>query len=286
MELTRHRHVPSQRPFAGALGGLRFAAVFLLAATAAPFATAANAAAQSDRGFLLGTPRASLAVRLGYNQPRGGGGEGNLWEFTRQELTVDKGDFAGIHLGGDLGIRADERLDVVIGIGYSRAEADSEFRDWVGEDDLPITQKTAFRTVPITIGLKGYLWERGRSVGRFAWIPRRWNPYAGIAGGLVWYQFEQYGEFVDYTSQEIFPDHFRSSGHAPTLHLTGGFDVSLTARLTLAAEGRYSFANASLGPECRESGYEELECEGSDFSGFPDLDLSGYQATVGLAVRF
>jgi len=134
--------------------------------------------------------------------------------------------------------------------------------------------------------VKAYLWERGRSVGRFAWIPRRWNPYAGIAGGLVWFQFKQYGEFVDEESLEIYQDHLLSSGRAPAVHLTGGLDVSLTARLTLAAEGRYSFAKAPLEPECEESAFEERRCREPDFKGFPDLDLAGFQATVGLAVRF
>lgn len=229
--------------------------------------------AQAGRDFLLGTPVASLSIRAGYHLPRAGGGDGrqSLWDFTRQELTVETRDLASLQLAGDLGVRLGERLDAVLGVGFSRARTQSELREWVGEDDLPITQDTEFRTIPLTLGVRAYLRERGRSVGQFAWIPRKWNVYAGVAGGLVWYRFRQFGEFVDYESRDIFQDNFDSDGRAPTLHFLGGAEVSLGPRVALVGETRYGFAKAPLE---------------ADFVGFPDLDLAGFQATAGVSVRF
>ena len=236
-------------------------------------ATAVDLAAQSGRGFLLGTPRASLAIRAGINLPRAASGNGtqSLWDLTREQLTVETADLAGTSIAGELGIRASERLDVTFTVGYTLAETRSEFRDWVDEDDLPIEQSTEFTTRPLTVGVKAYLKDRGRAVGRFAWIPRTWNPYAGVAGGLVWYRFEQFGDFVDYDNLDIFTDNFLSEGKAPTIHLFGGVDVSVNSRMLLTGEARYGFARGPLE---------------ADFVGFPRLDLAGFQVTGGIAFRF
>ena len=257
----------------GRLARFAIPAPALAVGLASTLAGAPELAAQTGRGFLLGTPVASLTVRAGYSLPRAGGGNGqqSLWDFTREELTVETSDFGGLHLAGDLGVRVGSRLDAVLGVGFSRAKTESEFRDWVGEDDLPISQNTEFKTVPVTVGARAYLWKRGRSVGQFAWIPRKWNAYAGLAGGVVWYRFSQVGEFVDYEDSDIFEDRFVSDGRAPTIHFMGGVEVSLGPRVALAGEARYGLAKAPLD---------------ADFVGFPDLDLAGFQATAGVAVRF
>ncbi len=248
-------------------GGLTLALVL----AGSPGLGAAEAAAQ-DRGFLLQAPRMSLAVKAGWGLPRAGGsGAESLWQFTREQLTVETGDFAGLAVGGELGVRLTERLELTVAAVRTSAETQSEFRDWVGEDDLPIAQSTRFSTTPLTLGIKAYLWNRGRSVGRFAWVPRRWNPYVGVAGGVVWYEFRQRGEFVDYETQDIFDDVFLSNDRAPTIHFVGGADVTLRSRVVLTGEARYAFASAPLD---------------SDFVGFSDLDLAGLQVTAGIALRF
>jgi hypothetical protein len=76
---------------------------------------------------------------------------------------------------------------------------------------------------------------------------------------------------VDFENLDIFPDVFESSGWTPTAHVLAGADFSLTPRLALNAEGRYGWAKADMGP---------------DFVGFDKIDLAGFQATLGLSVRF
>ncbi len=226
-----------------------------------------------QRGFLLGTPKASLTFRAGLSVPRAASGSAaeSLWDFSRRQLTVETGDFAGASLGADLGVRASERVDATLSVMYSRGETRSEFRDWVDADDLPIEQSTVFSTVPVVLGVKVYLRERGRAIGRFAWIPRTWNPYGGVAAGWTRYRFEQWGDFVDFETLDIFADNFLSEGWGRTVHLLGGMDVQVNRWATLNGEARYGFAKAPLG---------------SDFVGFPDLDLGGLQATVGIGLRF
>ena len=229
---------------------------------------AADAVAQSPPDFLFRAPSVSLGLRGGYAVARA---SGEIFDFTREELTLARSDFDAPSFGGQLAVRVAPRVDVAVDVSVAETRSRSEFRDWVDLDDLPIEQETAFRRVPLTFGVKAYLKDRGRSVGRFAWVPNRWAPYVGAAAGWVWYRFEQVGDFVDYETLDIFGDTFTSSGRAPTLHLYGGADWSLGPQFFLTAEARYAWANADMG---------------ADFVDFDPVDLSGLQATVGLSVRF
>jgi hypothetical protein len=88
---------------------------------------------------------------------------------------------------------------------------------------------------------------------------------------LMWYRFEQIGDFIDFDTTRVFPDAFRSSGWTPTVHAIGGVDISLHSRLALTTEARYEWGKAELS---------------SDFAGFDRLDLSGFTLTTGISVRY
>lgn len=234
--------------------------------------------AAQERDFLLRTPAVTLSIRGGYTVPRlGGGGDAqSLWDFTMQHLTVENRDLAGPHVTVEVGVHASERLDFVVAVGHSSSSVHSEFREWVGSDGLPINQTTEYTNTPVTAGLKAYLMPRGRSVGSYAWIPRNFNAFVGFAGGMVWYRFEQYGEFVDYVTQDIFVSNLRSVEKGATMHVFTGLDVSINERMMLTGEARYGFAKGPL--QRNYHGY-------SDFVGFPDLDLSALKLSLGVGVR-
>ena len=244
--------------------------VFVLGAVLALVGPGSTQLAAQDSGFLFGTPKGTLALKVGYSIPRA---SSDLFTFTQDELTVDAADFNGVGLAGELGFRISERLDLTASVGFSESRTRSEFRDWVDESDLPIEQETRFSMVPLTVGFKTYLSQRGRRVGRLAWVPseNKVNPYVGGAVGVTWYQFEQFGDFIDYETLDIFPDNFYSEGSAPTVHVLGGVDVTLSPRVYFTAEGRYGWAEAPLD---------------GDFIGFEDLDLAGFQGSIGIGFRF
>lgn len=230
-------------------------------------------ATQQRADFLFGAPRVALTIKSGVVLPRAGSGGDteSLWDFTRSQLTVATRDLSGTTLGGEVAVRATERLDLTFSLAYNSSSTRSEFRDWVDLDDQPIEQTTRFSTLPLTAGVKLYLRDRGRALGRLAYLPRTWNPYLGVAGGLVWYRFEQRGDFVDFETLDIFRTTFHSSGRGPTVHLLGGVDFSLMKHVMLVGEGRYAFGSAPLN---------------SEFVGFPDLDLAGFQITFGLSLTY
>ncbi|MGD8322255.1 MAG: outer membrane beta-barrel protein [Gemmatimonadota bacterium] len=243
--------------------GSAVALAFTLSALALP---ARSAAQQHD--FLFRTPRVSLGVRGGYALPTV---SSDIFDFTRDQLTVSRSDFNAAAWGLELAVRASDRVDIAFDLGYARSNTRSEFRDYVDNNDLPIEQTTEFRRVPFTVNAKVYLRDRGRSVGRFAWIPYRWTPFVGGGVGTMWYRFEQNGDWIDFNTMEVFPDTWISDGRAPALDVFGGTDMSLGPSFFVTFEGRYTWAKADMS---------------QDFVDFNKVDLSGFQATAGISVRF
>jgi hypothetical protein len=219
-------------------------------------------------GFLFGAPRVTMTVRGGFDLARA---QSDIFSFATEHLTVDRGDFSGFSGGLDFSVRLVDRVDLMLSGSYTGRTTGSEFRKWIGDDDLPVEQTTRFERAPVTANVKAYLLPRGRSIGRYAWLPARVAPYMGAGGGGMWYRFRQEGEFVDFRTQRIFRDQLESTGWAPTAQAFAGADLSLTPRLALTADTRYTWAKTGLGVAFEE---------------FDPIDLSGLSATVGFSVRF
>ena len=240
--------------------GIAFALLAALPATAF--------AQDTGNGFLFGSPHGSATFRGGWSAPRA---SGDLFAFTTDQLTLNRGDFSSPDVGMDLTFHVFRRTELVFSGDFSGMSKKSEFRKFIDNNDLPIEQTTRFRRIPLTASVKQYLTSTGRSIGKFAWIPSRAAVYVGAGGGLQYYRFEQEGDFIDPTTLVVFPDHFKSEGWAPTAHVLAGFDYTLSPRWAVTTEGRYLWSHADLS---------------NDFSGFKPLDLSGFATNVGLTVRF
>lgn len=248
-----------------------FAVRAALLATFALVSTADIASAQSSgEGFLFRSPRGSFSIHGGYAMPRAGS---DVFSDATSLLTIDKRDFSSFSVGGDISYALTSRFDLVFGGDFSSATKDSEYRDWVDNNEQPIEQTTDFKRVPLAFSLKYYIADRGRSVSQFAWIPSKYSPYVGIGGGATWYRFRQEGDFVDFQrDNEVFPAELESSGWAPTGHAMAGVDYTMSPRLALTVEGRYSLGKASL--------------DQNVYQGFEKIDLAGFVGTVGFKVRF
>jgi Outer membrane protein beta-barrel domain len=243
---------------------LAAAGLVALAATAPAAARAQNA----GDGFLFHRPVGGFVLRGGFASETA---SGDLYSFLTDQFTLDKGDFRAPSFGADALVTVAPRLDLVFGAGYSGWKRDSEFRDFIGTDNLPIAQTTRLERVPLTAGVRFYLTSPGRSIGRYAWIPNKLVPYVGAGGGMMWYRLRQSGEFIDFTTSDVFPDEFASSGWTGTAHVMTGANYSLGPRFALNGEARYTHAKSSLG---------------TDFTGFDGIDLSDFAFTLGLNVRF
>jgi len=241
----------------------RYAAMLLaVAAVVRP-----SHAQRAGNGFLFRVPDGTLGVHAGFDRALAGG---DIFSFVTDQLTLTRADFSSATLGGNLAIRVTPVMDVAFDVAYAAAERRSEFRDWVDQNDLAIEQTTSFRRVPVTVSVKRYLTPRGRSIGRFAWVPARRATYVGIGAGMMWYRFRQVGDFVDFQTLNVFPDEFQSSAWTPVVHALAGVDVALGRYFVLTGEGRYTWAKGPMG---------------RDYIGFNRIDLSGLSLTAGLSVR-
>jgi hypothetical protein len=227
--------------------------------------------AQAQDGFLFEAPIVTLTLRAGPMLYRA---QSDLFDEITQNLTLNRSDFRAPTVGAELVFTTMPRLDVAVGLGWSRTENHSEFRDLVEQDaqgnELPIRQVTSLRTVPLTASLRYQLLSRGRQISDLAWVPRRTTPYVGAGAGITWYALEQEGDFVNFHDFSIAEAVIGSSGMQATVHGLAGIDYWLTGRLGLNIEARYT--HGSVKPQ-------------QGFADFDRLDLSGLQVTAGLSLR-
>lgn len=228
---------------------------------------AALAQAQGN-GFLFRRPTGTFTLRMGFSRPNATGDP--YGDFTR-DFTLSKSSYNAFDLAGDVAFNVTNRMDIVLSAGWEGSEAPSELRKWLDANNQPITQTTTLQRVPLTASLKFYLRPRGRGVGQFAWVPEGYAPYVGVGGGLMYYRLHQWGNYVYPSDSTIYSDQISSENWTGMVHAFAGVDVSLGPRYVLSGEARYAWAKAPLGP---------------DFSGFGDINLSGFSVTVGMGVRF
>lgn len=230
------------------------------------FGSEAAAAEAKEHGFRLGAPKTTLAVRAGFLYASA---DSDLYDFTTDQLTLERRDFDAPTIGIELARRLRPRLDLVVGVDYAESDASSEFRDFVDQDNRPIEQDTRLKQTGITLSGRYYLTPRGRTVGSYAWIPNRLTPYVGGGLGILRYRFAQEGDFVDFEDLSIFRDRFQSSDWTTSSHAFIGLDIKIELDLRLSIEARYTWAEATLE---------------DDFLGFEPLDLSGLRTAA--AVHF
>lgn len=249
---------------------LRAAGRTLLAAAALLSVASAPARAQlgAGDGFLFRTPTVRLGLTAGLSAPRA---RSDVFDFITEELTLGRGDFSAPAFSLSASFRVAPRVDVGLSTDFAGRTADSETRNFVGEDNLPVLQSTTLSRATVMATARLSLAAEGRAIGRYAWIPNRVVPFVGAGAGPVWYRLRQSGEFVDAQTLDIFEDEFESSGWSLGAAGFGGADISVTPRYGITVEGRYLWAKGAMN---------------GDFSTYNKIDLSGYNASIGLFVRF
>jgi hypothetical protein len=248
---------------------LTVALTFLLGAAAD---AAAQAPTPEGPDFLFGRPEGSIAVRGGWVFARAGS---DVFDFVRDRLTIEKNDFNTGAVAADYGLALSPRMDAVVGLDFSRARIASEYRSLVDNNRLPIEQTTTLQELNLTGGIRFALRPRGHDISTLAWIPNSVVPYAGAGGGVLRYDFQQAGDFVDEgapgPNQPIFSDQFEAAGWTPSAHVFGGVDLKLYHRWYLTLDGRYIWAAGDLG---------------QDFERFDPIDLAGFRFGAGINVLF
>ena len=230
--------------------------------------TAGSSSAQSGgEGYMFHSPIVTLTVRGGYARASAGS---DVFDDVTSNLTLDRGDFSSITGAGDIAVHLKPRVDLVFSAAFSRSNQQSEFRNFIDNNDLPIEQTTTFERAPLTANVRLNLAAPGRSIGRLAWIPNRVVPYVGAGVGAMHYRFKQEGDFVNFTTNAVFPSVLDTDGWAFVAQGMAGVEYNLSTQLGLSLDARYLHARGELGPS---------------FQGYDRIDLSGMSATVGLSFR-
>lgn len=250
----------------------------LIVAFAATVVTAAGAAAQSapspavspptPSDFMLGRPKGFIALDGGFLFARAGS---DLYDFVTEQLTLEKTHFNTPTIGGRLGVALSPRLELAVLYESAGSRTASEYRDFIDNSGLPITQTTARHQHQVAASLRLSLLPSGRRISRFAWIPRTLTPLVGGGVGAIKYRFEQYGSFVDFQTRRVFDDSFLSEGWAPSLHALAGADLRVYRSVYLTGEARYTWSSAPLG---------------ADFVDFQPIDLAGARLGASLKLVF
>jgi hypothetical protein len=240
-------------------------ALLLSALASLPVALSAQPA---RRDYLLGRPKATFSLRIGAARPSASNG---VFAFAAKELTLSPGDYTALNVGADIGVPITQRVELQLSAASTGRRVESEYRNFIGGDDLPIEQATRLRRVPLSLGVRYNLVPAGRSVGRLAWVPSRLVPYVAAGAGAMWYQQE--GEFVDFQTANlnVFRAELEAKGWAPLGYAATGFTWSLLPAVALNTELRYDHSQAPMQ---------------GDFTGFDKTAISGVGLTTGFQFRF
>lgn len=247
---------------------MRRSATLLAIATIAVVVAAIPASAQPGPRPL----NTQFQFRFGYFVPEGGG---SFWNDTSSVFTLDAEDFDDFDFGMTYVTGLSNHLEMGFNLDFFESTVRSEYRDWVDEAGFPILHDSTLRLTPFTADVRFLPGGRQKYRGsRSQYAVRKPAGYLGAGVGLVFYHYEEVGDFLDFTTPEVpvlFPASYEDDGVVPEFHILGGLDVPVGPNWSFLIEGRYSWAEASLG---------------QDFSGLGDMNLGGFSGFFGAAVHF
>lgn len=220
--------------------------------------------------FLFRKPRVYFNIHSGIFFPEA---DSDIFKMVTRELTLEKSDFITWNIGADFGCSVHKRIDLVFSLDHSKSNKTSEFREYVGEDELPITQSTTFSQYLHTAGIKFLIIPRGRQIGRFSWHPNPVIPYLSGGAGKIWYRFCQHGDFVDDDTLEIFPAFLKTSGKTYIGYLGSGVEFNIIKATYINLDFRYYLDH-------RDNDFK------GDFVGFDPIELGGFRANAGIQWHF
>ena len=249
-----------------------------------------------DPDFLFDRPNISIGLRGGLFLHGAGS---DLFDFTEERFTIDRCNFLivdpcayrGPAMGIEGAIRLGARTELMLGLDGSWVSIDSEYRDYTEDDGssagLPIRQTTRLYQGPaLSVGARYFLRDRGQQIGRFVWVPTRWNAFVAGGFGFSGHELTLSGDFIQEYAYDwdrgidvpcldhpegclITTEEFISDGQIFTPFLGGGIEIRLSLRTALIIEGRYNWGSHRLGTDFA-----------SDF--VEPLDLSGARVTIGI----
>jgi hypothetical protein len=180
-------------------------------------------------------------LTLGYLAPTGedGRGERDVLVENRRVLTFDIGDLGGATVAADWLFPATERLDIAVGVGFSRSATRAAYTDLITFEGADIERDLKLQMVPITATARFLPRGRHHSV----------QPYVGVGVGTFVWQYSELGSFVDLTNLRMTRGNPARSGTSVGPVVLGGALVRVGRGRGLGGEVRYQRADGDLGSD-------------------------------------
>ena len=200
-----------------------------------------------------------LEVRIGGMVPRA---KSILFDDSVVLYTVEKDDFAGAFGGIEFTKNLSPNIELGLSIdGYGR-EIPTVYRDFARPSGRDIEQTLRLVIVPTSAII------RFQPRGRY----RTFTPYAGVGVAAVFWQYEEFGDFIDFDDSDlpVVFDSFKSTGVTPGLVLNAGLRYRINEDFQVTADFR------------NFSGKQTMT---GDFAP-NEIDVSGAAFTLGFRLTF
>ena len=193
--------------------------------------------------FWLGTPawaqQSSLSLNLGYFALRG--------EDTRisDDVMIENlglfafglDQFNNASVGAEWLVGFGEYVEVGFGVGFYQQTVLSVYDDFVNVDGTEIEQDFKLHVAPVTGTARFFPFGQRSAI----------QPYAGAGVGFFNWRYSEVGEFVDFTTFDVFRDRFVAEGNDVGAVYLGGVRVLAGSRFAVGVEVRYQDVQGVVG---------------------------------------
>jgi hypothetical protein len=209
--------------------------------------------------FVTNVQAQSLTFKIGLFNPTL---NSDIWEINMDNLAFDKKDLQGQYYGLEYEQAMSRNLSVFLEGGHYTKDHYSFYSDYEYDDGSPIYQNLALQVTSLELGFKFYpLGQR-----------MRFAPYFGASGGIYYWQYEMWGDFIDVVEGTVDEDQYvEASAYTPGFSGKAGILFRPARNLGFTAEARYQYLKGELS---------------SFFEGFEKLDMNGLILTVGFSINF
>lgn len=162
-------------------------------------------------------------------------------DVLRQNLSFlefDLADFHGLSAGGDVSISVGSFIEVGAGLNFYQRTVPTVYSRFVDDDGTEIESDMKLRNIPLTLTAK--VFPLTRDAG--------FQPYIGGGVQLNRWRYSEVGEFLDFSSGDIFRDSFTDDGLEIGPVLLAGVRFPVGSQVLMGGEWRYSTAKAAVDP--------------------------------------
>jgi hypothetical protein len=176
-------------------------------------------------------------------------------------LAFNIDDFSTLALNGEWEFPLNDMFHASLGIGLTTKSVPSVYSEFEEDDGTLIEQDLKLRIVPFTAAIR-LLPLGGRGPVQ---------PYIGAGVGIFAWRYSESGEFIDFSTGEVFRESYVGSGATAGPVIFGGID--------------FPVGSWAIGGEVR---YQSAQGELPDDQGFAgtEIDLGGFTYSANFKIRF